>query len=346
MNETVGPGEADTPRRHFGNRHGRSEAAREAVLHAADDLLVAKGYAGVTMEGIAKAAGVAKQTVYRWWSSKADVLMDVFLEDAACQLDPPDLGGLEADLRHHLSATAQFLTADDAGAVFRALIGQSQHDGQLADDFRGRYLREQQARDQIPIARAVARGELPADVDVAHVAEQLVAPLYYRVIVTGRGSTPRLLTGSSRISCAAGNNVSSIDIMVAMTETDLHDFHANVMSEIRETGRASGFFAQFDMLILHTVGAKSGQPRQNPMAYQPGEKAANSMSSPPTTGRIRALPGTTTHLPIRIESKSRSATIASGCQFVTWWGRSETGSMRGRPGSSKTSRSTNVRRLE
>ncbi|MDM2161937.1 TetR-like C-terminal domain-containing protein [Mycobacteroides abscessus] len=109
MNETVGPGEADTPRRHFGNRHGRSEAAREAVLHA----------------------------------------------------------------------------ADDAGAVFRALIGQSQHDGQLADDFRGRYLREQQARDQIPIARAVARGELPAGVDVAHVAEQLVAPLYYRVIVTG-----------------------------------------------------------------------------------------------------------------------------------------------------------------
>ncbi|SIN58962.1 Putative transcriptional regulator, TetR family [Mycobacteroides abscessus subsp. abscessus] len=66
------------------------------------------------MEGIAKAAGVAKQTVYRWWSSKADVLMDVFLEDAACQLDPPDLGGLEADLRHHLSATAQFLAADDA----------------------------------------------------------------------------------------------------------------------------------------------------------------------------------------------------------------------------------------
>lgn len=185
MNETVGPGEVDTPRRHFGNRHGRSEAAREAVLHAADDLLVAKGYAGVTMEGIAKAAGVAKQTVYRWWSSKVDVLMDVFLEDAACQLDPPDLGGLEADLRHHLSATAQFLAADDAGAVFRALIGQSQHDGQLADDFRGRYLREQQARDQIPIARAVERGELPADVDVAHVAEQLVAPLYYRVIVTG-----------------------------------------------------------------------------------------------------------------------------------------------------------------
>ncbi|MBA0045454.1 TetR/AcrR family transcriptional regulator [Mycobacterium sp. NPDC050853] len=185
MNETAKPREADDARRHFGNRHGRSDTAREAVIHAADDLLVAKGYAGVTMEGIAKAAGVAKQTVYRWWGSKADVLMDVFLEDAALQLDPPDLGSLEADLRHHLGVTALFLMADDAGAVFRALIGQSQHDPQLADAFRARYLREQQARDQIPFARAVARGELPADVDIARLAEQLVAPLYYRVIVTG-----------------------------------------------------------------------------------------------------------------------------------------------------------------
>ncbi|WP_078294588.1 TetR/AcrR family transcriptional regulator [Mycobacterium sp. D16R24] len=185
MSEPAKPREADDARRHFGNRHGRSEAAREAVIHAADDLLVAKGYAGVTMEGIAKAAGVAKQTVYRWWSSKADVLMDVFLEDAAFQLDPSDLGSLEADLRHHVAAIARFLTTDDAGAVFRALIGQSQHDPQLADTFRARYLGEQQARDQIPFARAVRRGELPAGVDVARLAEQLVAPLYYRVIVTG-----------------------------------------------------------------------------------------------------------------------------------------------------------------
>ncbi|MGH3953028.1 MAG: nitroreductase/quinone reductase family protein [Mycobacterium sp.] len=56
--------------------------------------------------------------------------------------------------------------------------------------------------------------------------------------------------------------------------TELNDpagFHANVMTQIRETGGADGFFAQFDMLILHTVGAKSGESRQNPMAYQPGE---------------------------------------------------------------------------
>ena len=170
---------------HRGNRHGRSEAAREAILHAADDLLVEKGFAGVTVEGIAKAAGVAKQTVYRWWSSKTDVLMDAFLEDAAAELEPPDTGTLESDLRAHLRNTAHFLTIDDAGAVYRALVGQAQHDPQLAQTFRARYLHAQQVRDQKPFVRAIARGELTADADVAALAEWLVGRMHYRVIATG-----------------------------------------------------------------------------------------------------------------------------------------------------------------
>ncbi len=49
---------------------------------------------------------------------------------------------------------------------------------------------------------------------------------------------------------------------------DETDFHNDVIRQIRENGAVDGWFAQFDMLILHTVGAKSGQPRENPMAYQ------------------------------------------------------------------------------
>ncbi|KAB7758882.1 TetR family transcriptional regulator [Mycolicibacterium mucogenicum DSM 44124] len=170
---------------HHGNRHGRSEAAREAVLRAADDLLVEKGFSGVTMEGIAKAAGVAKQTVYRWWGSKTEVLMDAFLEDAAAALEPPDTGSLDSDLRAHLRDTAHFLTTDDAGAVYRALIGQSQHDSELAQTFRSRYLDDQRTRDQKPFLRAIERNELSPEIDVAALAEWLVGPVHHRVIVTG-----------------------------------------------------------------------------------------------------------------------------------------------------------------
>ena len=78
-------------------------------------------------------------------------------------------------------------------------------------------------------------------------------------------------TAWSGISCADWNNVNQADIIRIMTESnDPAGFHANVIAQIRETGGADGFFAQFDMLILHTVGAKSGELRENPMAYQRG----------------------------------------------------------------------------
>jgi AcrR family transcriptional regulator len=177
----------ETPRgrQHHGNRHGRSEDARQAVLQAADDLLVAKGFAGVTIEGIAAAAGVAKQTVYRWWSSKTDVLLDAFLEDAAEELTPVDTGDLERDLRAHLRHLARFLTKADAGAVFKALIGHAQHDPTFAATLRAHYLDEQRRRDRLPLERAVERGELPAGFDTAAAVDQLVGPIYHRVLVTG-----------------------------------------------------------------------------------------------------------------------------------------------------------------
>lgn len=170
---------------HHGNRHGRSEDARRAVLQAADDLLVEKGFAGVTIEGIAAAAGVSKQTIYRWWSSKTDVLLDTFLEDAAEQLSPADHGGLGPDLRAHLRRLARFLAEDDAGAVFRALIGHAQHDPEFAETLRTRHLDEQRRRDRLPLERAIRRGELPEGFDTVAALDRLVGPIYHRVLITG-----------------------------------------------------------------------------------------------------------------------------------------------------------------
>ncbi|MET8685536.1 TetR/AcrR family transcriptional regulator [Streptomyces sp. NPDC004732] len=170
--------------RHHGNRHGRSEQARQAVLEAADDLLVEKGFTGVTIEGIAARAGVAKQTVYRWWKTKTDVLLDAFLQDAAEALVPPDHGDLAPDLRAHLRQLALFLTRSDAGAVFKALIGHAQHDPAFAAALRSGYLDEQRRRDRLPLERAVERGQLAAGLDMAAEIDQLVGPVYHRVLVT------------------------------------------------------------------------------------------------------------------------------------------------------------------
>jgi AcrR family transcriptional regulator len=177
--------EAAPRARHSGNRYGRSEEARQAVLEAADDLLAEIGFAAVTIEGIAARAGVGKQTIYRWWRSKTDVLMDAFLEDAIEHLIPQDSGDLDHDLRAHLRNLAEFLTQSDAGAVFRALAGQAQHDPEMAERFRRDYLGQQREIDRVPLQRAIERGELAADTDIELAVDELVGPIYYRVLVTG-----------------------------------------------------------------------------------------------------------------------------------------------------------------
>src|ERR1700749_1847689 len=92
--------------------HRGNEQARLAVLHAADDLLEERGFAGVTIEGIAARAGVAKQTIYRWWPSKVDVLLDTLIEDAEQALAVPDTGSVIEDARQYLRRLAAFVTGD------------------------------------------------------------------------------------------------------------------------------------------------------------------------------------------------------------------------------------------
>jgi len=174
--------------RHHGNRHGRSEEARLAVLEAADDLLVERGFAGVTIEGIAARADVAKQTIYRWWASKTDILFDALVIDAAEYFTWPDHGDLASDLRDQLRQLATFLTATDAGAVCRALAGQAQHDPGVAARFEAEFVAGQ--RERAPLLRARDRGELPENVDIELALDQLDGPVYYRVLVTGQPVSP------------------------------------------------------------------------------------------------------------------------------------------------------------
>lgn len=176
--------------RHRGNRHGRSEEARQSVLEAADDLLVEVGYARLTIEGIAERAGVAKQTIYRWWPSKNDILMDAFVQDAAEALIPSDSADLRQDLRAHARNVAVFLTESDAGAVFRALTAQAQHDPALATRLRSEHLGKQRGYDRLSFERAVARGALDPGVDIDLAVDQIVGPIYYRVLVTGQATPP------------------------------------------------------------------------------------------------------------------------------------------------------------
>jgi AcrR family transcriptional regulator len=162
--------------------HRRDENARLAVLHAADDLLAERGFGGVTIEGIAARAGVAKQTIYRWWPSKADVLLDTLVEDASRQLAVPDTGSAVDDTRRYLRALARFLTKDPAGKVLLALLGEAQHDAEMAGVFHHRYLDPQREQEREMLKRGITAGELPAALDVDAALDALSGPIIYRAL--------------------------------------------------------------------------------------------------------------------------------------------------------------------
>lgn len=117
----------------------RSTEAREAVLHAVDDMLVEEGYAAMTIKGIAERAGVGRQTVYRWWSTKAEILMEATTIDAAeaLRLDPADEARDALDTRDALLGFLRqwrsFLCDTPSGIAYRALIGEAQHDASVRE---------------------------------------------------------------------------------------------------------------------------------------------------------------------------------------------------------------------
>ncbi|WP_042405627.1 TetR/AcrR family transcriptional regulator [Streptacidiphilus carbonis] len=98
----------------------RSESARRAVLDAAVALAVRDGYAAVTIKGIAEAAGVGRQTVYRWWPTRGAVLIEALAEIGAAHVLPEPSGDPRADLRRFLDRT--FALAAEA-PVANVLLG-------------------------------------------------------------------------------------------------------------------------------------------------------------------------------------------------------------------------------
>jgi len=98
------------------------------VLHAVDDMLIEDGYAAMTMKGIAERAGVGRQTVYRWWSTKAEILMEASEADARSELRSPEQSDPARELSSYLMLLRTFLATSPAGVAYRALVGEAQHD--------------------------------------------------------------------------------------------------------------------------------------------------------------------------------------------------------------------------
>lgn len=172
--------DADPGRKSIGARRNPDSAG--AILDAAEAVLVEAGYAGFSIEAVARRARAGKPTIYRWWPSKAALLLEVYQRGK--RVDTPDTGNLEEDLVGFLKNLFSHWRQTSSGSVFRSLVAEAQSDptaaAALADYARGRRAHTGQM-----IERAKARGEVAADVDPALVAD-LIASFAWTHLLTDR----------------------------------------------------------------------------------------------------------------------------------------------------------------
>ncbi|MES9553236.1 MULTISPECIES: TetR family transcriptional regulator [unclassified Streptomyces] len=166
-----------------GRGRPRSESARVAVLHAVDDLLVEVGYAALTMKGIAERAGVGRQTVYRWWSNKAEVLYEASAIDARHELSVPGSDDPREDVKAYLDALVTFLSRSHAGAAYRALMGEAQHDADVAALLASRDILGESAAGVVEAARKSSGTTLSLEQATA----LLIGPPFFHIL-SGRSA--------------------------------------------------------------------------------------------------------------------------------------------------------------
>jgi AcrR family transcriptional regulator len=164
----AGDATAETPRR----GRPRSEQARRAILAAAADLLLDRGMARVSMDVVADRAGVSKATIYRWWPSKERLALDALVEWAAAGSPPRNTGTLRGDLLALVRPWVREIRKRPFGRVIP----------DFAATYRRHFVEQRREPMRAAFARAIDRGEAPADLDIDVALDLIYGPLYHRLL--------------------------------------------------------------------------------------------------------------------------------------------------------------------
>ncbi|HVJ35795.1 MAG TPA: TetR/AcrR family transcriptional regulator [Terriglobia bacterium] len=160
----------------------RSAATHAAILAAVAALLAEGGYPAASIEAVAARAAVGKQTIYRWWPGRPELVLE-YLIGVAATLPSPDTGQLATDLRIYLGATCHGWTAGGTGPVVAALMAHAQVDARFASRFYQELIAGRRTALRTLLSRGQARGELAADRNLDLLLDMIYGPLWYRLLL-------------------------------------------------------------------------------------------------------------------------------------------------------------------
>ena len=163
----------------------RSERSHRAIVTATRELLVERGYPDVTIEGIAARAGVGKQTIYRWWPSRAALVLEAYLSSAEVVTTPKAGRTVRADVRSLLGWLIAVLREPTGGRVVAGLVADIQHDADLAEGFHRDVVPARREAMLAALERGRARGEIREDADLELAVDALHGAVFYRLLLSG-----------------------------------------------------------------------------------------------------------------------------------------------------------------
>jgi len=177
----------------------RSPQVHATILDATRALLVEKGYADVSMDRVASRAGVGKQTLYRRWPSKAQLVAEAVMDahQSGESFALPDTGDVAADLRDWLLRYADAVAPAQNAALVRALAAAAAEDLRDGEALYRQLTGPQHDAVMQRLRRGIDAGQVRADTDVEAVADALIGTILYRVLAhpTTTGDTARHADG-------------------------------------------------------------------------------------------------------------------------------------------------------
>lgn len=160
----------------------RDPAADQAILDAARDLLARKGFTGTSMDEIARTAGVGKDTLYRRWKSKEELVLHLLEQIAEQTVRAPQLDDSRYALFLFLQAIRKVNLDTDLGPMIAGVVGESARNERLAKGFQDFWA----MRRSIPagLVRRIAPSTA-TDQEIDVMLDHILGPMYYRLLLTG-----------------------------------------------------------------------------------------------------------------------------------------------------------------
>lgn len=161
----------------------RNQHSRAAILNATVDQLDNVGYARMTIERVAAQAGVGKATVYRWWPSKARLVVEALNERYPIEPVEPT-GNLRDDTRALMWRAIELVSKSPFGHTLPQLVADIRDDPESREQL-VKWMGPAKASHLALLYGAAGRGELPHDVDAKLILDLIVAVVLWRNMLNG-----------------------------------------------------------------------------------------------------------------------------------------------------------------